>query len=135
MRSGSLHRLQSIDPVIAWKNQERRRSALRGWARIPVTRDTGESTIPGMTTTNRSYKSGQSRKQAGFLPARLEDYIGRDNPVRAIDAYVDSLHLNELGFRDVGSVQRVYQLEPGACDNKLRHYHSRRNRVLPHQRA
>ena len=54
-------------------------------------------------TTNRTYKSGQSRDQASFLPPRLEDYVGRDNPVRAIDAYVDSLYLNELGFRDVGS--------------------------------
>jgi transposase len=54
-------------------------------------------------TTNRTYKSGQSRDQASFLPPCLEDYVGRDNPVRAIDAYVDSLDLNELGFRDVGS--------------------------------
>jgi hypothetical protein len=30
-------------------------------------------------------------------------YVGRDNPVRAIDAYVDSLDLNGLGSRDVGS--------------------------------
>ena len=56
-----------------------------------------------MTTTNRSYKSGQSRDQASFLPPCLEDYVGRDNPVRAVDVYVDSLDLNELGFRDVGS--------------------------------
>jgi transposase len=53
--------------------------------------------------THRGYKSGQNRDQASFLPPRLEDYVGRDNPVRAIDAYVDSLDLNELGFRDVGS--------------------------------
>jgi hypothetical protein len=53
--------------------------------------------------TNRTYKSGQSREQASFLPPCLEDYVGRDNPVRAIDAYVDSLDLNGLGFRAVGS--------------------------------
>ena len=52
---------------------------------------------------NRSYKSGQSREQASFLPPRIEDYIGRDNAVRAIEAYVDSLDLMALGFRDVGS--------------------------------
>jgi len=56
-----------------------------------------------MTTVKRTYKSGQDRDQASFLPPCLEDYVGRDNPVRAIDAYVDSLDLNELGFRDVGS--------------------------------
>jgi transposase len=54
-------------------------------------------------TTNRTYKSGQSRDQTSFLPPCLEDYVGRDNPVRAIDAYVDSLDLNELGFHAVGS--------------------------------
>jgi len=52
---------------------------------------------------NRTYKIGHSRDQASFLPPCLEDYVGRDNPVRAIDAYVDALDLNALGFRDVGS--------------------------------
>jgi len=53
--------------------------------------------------TNRTYKSGQNRDQASFLPPRIEDYVGQDNPVRAIDAYVDSLDLIALGFRAVGS--------------------------------
>src|SRR5580700_196869 len=57
----------------------------RGWARIPAVRDAGKCTLPGMRTTNRTYKSGQSRDQASFLPPCLEDYVGRDNPVRAID--------------------------------------------------
>jgi transposase len=52
---------------------------------------------------NRSYKSGQSREQTSFLPPRIEDYVGRDNPVRAIEAYVASLDPMALGFRDVGS--------------------------------
>jgi transposase len=53
--------------------------------------------------TQRSYKIGHSREQVSLLPPCIEDYVDRDNPVRAIDAYVDSLDLNELGFRDVGS--------------------------------
>ena len=56
-----------------------------------------------MMTTHRTYKLGKSRDQASFLPPCLEDYVGQDNPVRAIDAYVDSLDLNDLGFRAVGS--------------------------------
>ena len=52
---------------------------------------------------NRTYKIGHSRDQASFLPPCLEDYVSRDNPVRAIDAYVDALDLNELDFRDLGS--------------------------------
>jgi transposase len=53
--------------------------------------------------TKRSYKIGHSRVQVSLLPPCIEDYVSRDNPVRAIDAYVDSLDLNALGFRDVGS--------------------------------
>jgi len=53
--------------------------------------------------TNRTYKIGYSREQVSLLPPCVEDYVGPDNPVRAIDAYVDSLDLNELGFRELGS--------------------------------
>lgn len=51
----------------------------------------------------RIYKTGQSREQASLLPPRIEDYVGADNAVRAIEAYVSSLDLLGLGFRDVGS--------------------------------
>jgi transposase len=53
--------------------------------------------------TNRDFKSGISRGQPSFLPPRVEDYVGRDNPVRAIDAYVDALDLKKLGFWHLGS--------------------------------
>ena len=49
--------------------------------------------------TNRIFKVGQSREQGSFLPARIEDYVAPDNPVRAIEAYVCALDLAELGFR------------------------------------
>ena len=49
--------------------------------------------------TNRTYKAGVSREQACLLPPRVEDYVGPDNPVRAIDRYVDALDLAEFGFR------------------------------------
>jgi transposase len=52
--------------------------------------------------TKRSYKIGHNREQVSLLPPCIEDYVGRDNPVRAIDAYVDSLDLNGLDFCDVG---------------------------------
>jgi len=52
--------------------------------------------------TNRSsFKSGVSRHQLSFLPARIEDYVDRDNPVRAIDAYGDAVEM--AGFRQPGS--------------------------------
>lgn len=49
--------------------------------------------------TNRTYKAGASREQSSLLPARVEDYVGPDNPVRAIEAFVATLDLFELGFR------------------------------------
>jgi transposase len=48
--------------------------------------------------TNRAFKSGTCREQASFLPPRIEDYVARDNVVRAIDAYVCGLDLGKLGF-------------------------------------
>jgi len=53
--------------------------------------------------TNRKFKSGVDRQQSSFLPPRVEDYVALDNPVRAIDAYVDGSDPVALGFRHVGS--------------------------------
>ena len=53
--------------------------------------------------TNRSFKSGASRQQPSFLPPRIEDYVDRSNPARAIDAYGEAVDLEKLGFRHPGS--------------------------------
>jgi transposase len=49
--------------------------------------------------TNRTFKIGDSRDQASLLPARIENYVGPDNPVRAIESFVSALDLAKLGFR------------------------------------
>jgi transposase len=49
--------------------------------------------------TNRPFKPGESRDQVCLLPARIEDYVGPDNPVRAIESFVCALDLAKLGFR------------------------------------
>ena len=49
--------------------------------------------------TNRTFKSGESREQPSLFPPRIEDYVGPDNPVRAIDSFVNVLDLAKLGFR------------------------------------
>jgi hypothetical protein len=36
-----------------------------------------------------------------LFPERLEDYLAKDNPVRAIDVFVDELDLAKLGFGGV----------------------------------
>jgi transposase len=41
---------------------------------------------------------GGDRSQITLLPECLDDYIAEDNPVRAVDAFVDELDLKELGF-------------------------------------
>jgi transposase len=44
------------------------------------------------------YVEGVDRTQATLFPDRLEDYVGEDNPVRVVDAFVEALDLRELGF-------------------------------------
>lgn len=48
--------------------------------------------------TNRAFKTGESRDQASLLPPRIADYVGPDNPVRAIESFVCALDLVKLGF-------------------------------------
>ena len=46
-----------------------------------------------------AYIAGSDRTQAVFLPDVLDDYIGPDNPVRFLDAFVAQLDLAALGFQ------------------------------------
>jgi len=41
---------------------------------------------------------GQQRSQGVLFPEQLEDWISEDNPVRAVDAFVEELVLAQLGF-------------------------------------
>ena len=45
--------------------------------------------------------SGEDRSQLLLLPAAVDDYVGPDNPVRFIDAFVEGLDLVEAGFERV----------------------------------
>jgi hypothetical protein len=44
---------------------------------------------------------GNDRSQSTLFPERLDEYLGEDNPVRAIDVFVDELDLGKLGFDGV----------------------------------
>jgi len=44
------------------------------------------------------YKQGENRKQQMFFPPSIDDYVSKDNPVRAIEDYVELLDMVELGF-------------------------------------
>jgi hypothetical protein len=41
---------------------------------------------------------GADRGQSTLLAECLDDWVDEDNPVRAIDAFVDALDLGGLGF-------------------------------------
>ena len=44
------------------------------------------------------YKERASRGQITLLPESIDEYVSEDNPVRVIDAFVDSLDMGELKF-------------------------------------
>ena len=41
---------------------------------------------------------GLGRTQTALLPECVDDYVGEDSPVRAIDSFIDILDLAVLGF-------------------------------------
>src|SRR5215212_9166723 len=45
-----------------------------------------------------SHIAGHDRSQSLLLPQSLDDYVGPDNPVRFVDAFVDGLDLAAAGF-------------------------------------
>ena len=49
----------------------------------------------------KRFVEGADRGQSTLFPAVLDDYVGEDNPVRAIDVFVDGLDLAKLGFDGV----------------------------------
>jgi transposase len=46
----------------------------------------------------KRYVEGRDRFQSALLPDTLDDYVAEDNPVRAVDAFVEELDLIDLGF-------------------------------------
>src|SRR5277367_164150 len=48
--------------------------------------------------SSMSYITGADRHQPMLLPESLDDYVGKENAVRFVDAFVDGLKLEKLGF-------------------------------------
>ncbi len=46
----------------------------------------------------KRFIEGADRSQLTLLPDCLDDYVEEDNPVRAVDVFVDMLNLAGLGF-------------------------------------
>ena len=53
-----------------------------------------------------SYIEGVDRMQVNIITTSLDELIDFDNPVRVIDAFVDSLNLAKLGFKEYSDCQR-----------------------------
>jgi transposase len=49
----------------------------------------------------KRFVTGVDRGQSTLLPECVDDWVDEDNPVRAIDKFVDALALAELGFEGV----------------------------------
>jgi len=49
----------------------------------------------------KGFVEGADRQQATLLPECLDDWVDESNPVRAVDVFVDTLELRELGFDGV----------------------------------
>ena len=49
----------------------------------------------------KRFVEGENRTQSTLFPERLDDFIGEDNPVRAVEVFVGELNLGELGFEGV----------------------------------
>lgn len=48
--------------------------------------------------SQRRYQEVQSRPMVQMLLPRRDDDVGENSPVRAMDAFVNALDLNALGF-------------------------------------
>ena len=49
----------------------------------------------------KRFVEGISRDQSTLFPEKLDDFVGEDNPVRVIDAFIEALDLRALGFAGV----------------------------------
>jgi transposase len=49
----------------------------------------------------KRFVEGEDRRQGVLLPEFLDDYVSEENPVRAIDVFVEALDLGALGFEGV----------------------------------
>ncbi len=65
------------------------------------TRLTLASVVLAVRFRRMAHIEGVNRFQTLLLPEAVDDYVGADNPVRFIDAFVDELDLEQAGFERV----------------------------------
>lgn len=56
---------------------------------------------------SRRYQQSLNRQQQILLPACVEEYVSQNNIVRAIDAYINTIDVYELGFKNARSTLKA----------------------------
>lgn len=46
-----------------------------------------------------AYKKGEDRRQRVLFPDCIDNYVGQGAPVRLMDAFIDHLDMEQLGFQ------------------------------------
>jgi hypothetical protein len=69
--------------------------------RVVKSRQPDSLTACAALESDMTHISGFERSQLLLLPEAVDDYVGPDNPVRFIDAFVDGLDLAAAGFKRV----------------------------------
>lgn len=54
--------------------------------------------IPILKVSNMAYKKGEDRRLWTFFLDCIDDYVGKDAPVRLMDTFINHLDMEELGF-------------------------------------
>jgi transposase len=49
----------------------------------------------------KRFVQGEARSQMSLLPECLDDFVPEDNPVRVVEAFIDALPLEKLGFSGI----------------------------------
>ncbi|WP_157202064.1 hypothetical protein [Massilia sp. Root335] len=57
----------------------------------------------------KRFIEGEGRRQRTLLPEFLDDYVAEDNPVRAVDVFVEELN---LGWRSAAAESRLERIAP-----------------------
>jgi hypothetical protein len=65
----------------------------------------------------KRFIEGQPRSQSALFPERLDDWISEDNPVRAVDVFVDELELWPSALRLTQRRPAVLPIIPERCSS------------------
>ena len=69
----------------------------------------------------KGFVQGVDRQQITLLPECLDDWVGENNSIRAVDVFVDALELRDLGFDGVDPAATGRPAVPSFADAQALH--------------